>query len=298
MTHHHRRHPAGLLLIGLVLWLAGCAEWRGQPDRARVAPVPATVKVQSGDTVYGIARRYGLPVRDIIAVNALSPPFVINVGQTLVLPRARYHEVERGDTVYQIARRYGIQQSELIRKNEIQPPYTIRVGQRLRLPGGRGEAGRANRPVARDQGRDGEGATASAFRGGGFQWPVQGRVISRYGAKQGGQHNDGINIAAPRGTPILAAESGTVVYAGNELRGFGNLLLIKHNGGWMTAYAHSQKLLVKRGQRVRRGQLIARVGSSGIVDRPQLHFEIRKGTRAINPEPLLAALPAQMSAAR
>ena len=109
------------------------------------------------------------------------------------------------------------------------------------------------------------------------------------GPKKNGLHNDGINIAAPRGAPVLAAENGVVAYAGNELRGFGNLLLIKHADGWMTAYAHTESLLVGPGDRVRRGQIVARVGDSGSVATPQLHFEIRKGTRAVNPSRLLAA---------
>lgn len=121
-----------------------------------------------------------------------------------------------------------------------------------------------------------------------FLWPVQGRVISRFGPKPGGLHNDGLNIAAPRGTPIRAAENGVVVYAGSELAGFGNMVLLKHADGYVTAYAHAADVLVRRGDQVRRGQAIARVGSSGNVDRPQLHFEIRKGRRAINPKARLA----------
>jgi murein DD-endopeptidase MepM/ murein hydrolase activator NlpD len=123
----------------------------------------------------------------------------------------------------------------------------------------------------------------SKLSGKGFLWPLSGKIISRYGRKARGLHNDGINIAAPRGTPVRAAQNGVVAYYGNELRGFGNLILIKHDKGYMTAYAHADKVLVKRGQRVKRGQVIARVGSSGSVAVPQLHFEIRKGRRPVNP---------------
>ena len=100
------------------------------------------------------------------------------------------------------------------------------------------------------------------------------------------------SISAPRGSPVRAAGSGTVAYAGNELRGFGNLLLIRHAGGWVTAYAHNEKLLVQRGQKVRQGQAITRVGSTGSVTKPQLHFELRRGRRAIDPEGQLAVAPA------
>ena len=116
-----------------------------------------------------------------------------------------------------------------------------------------------------------------------FLWPVKGRVIVGFGPRESGLHNDGINISAPVGTSIKAAENGVVAYAGNELRGFGNLLLIKHSDGYTTAYAHTSEILVKRGDRVKRGQIIARVGSSGSVTQPQLHFEIRKGPRAVDP---------------
>jgi murein DD-endopeptidase MepM/ murein hydrolase activator NlpD len=114
-------------------------------------------------------------------------------------------------------------------------------------------------------------------------WPVNGKVISVYGAKVGGQHNDGINIAAPLGTPVRAADNGVVVYAGNELRGFGNLLLVRHADGWVSAYAHCDALLVKRGEQVKRGQVIARVGQTGAVGSPQLHFELRKSGQAVDP---------------
>jgi murein DD-endopeptidase MepM/ murein hydrolase activator NlpD len=116
-----------------------------------------------------------------------------------------------------------------------------------------------------------------------FLWPVNGKIISPFGPKDGGLHNDGINIAAPLGTPVHAADSGVVVYAGNELRGFGNLLLVRHADGWVSAYAHCDALLVKRGDNVKRGQVIARVGQSGNVNAPQLHFELRKGAEAVDP---------------
>ena len=122
---------------------------------------------------------------------------------------------------------------------------------------------------------------------GSFLPPVSGRVISGFGAKKNGLHNDGINYAVPLGTPVKAAENGVVVYAGNDLPGFGNLLLVKHANGYVTAYAHTQSFLVKQGSRVKRGQVIAKSGKSGNVVEPQLHFEIRQGSRAINPQKLL-----------
>ncbi|NBC34141.1 MAG: peptidoglycan DD-metalloendopeptidase family protein [Alphaproteobacteria bacterium] len=116
-----------------------------------------------------------------------------------------------------------------------------------------------------------------------FQWPVQGRLIGRFGPTGAGGHNDGIDIAAEAGTPIIAAADGEVAYAGNELRGYGNLLLIRHDGGWVTAYAHTDRMLVERGDQVVAGQVIATVGRSGSISEPMLHFEIRRGSDAVNP---------------
>ncbi len=116
-----------------------------------------------------------------------------------------------------------------------------------------------------------------------FQWPLRGRLISNFGAKEGGLHNDGINIQAKPGSKVQAADNGVVVYVGNELRGFGNLVLLKHSDNWVTAYAHNERALVRRGQKVKRGQAIAQAGATGGVTRPQLHFEVRKKGKAVDP---------------
>ncbi|MGA7805921.1 M23 family metallopeptidase, partial [Bradyrhizobium sp.] len=116
-----------------------------------------------------------------------------------------------------------------------------------------------------------------------FRWPVRGKVITSYGAKTNGKSNDGINLAVPEGTPVKAAEDGVVAYAGNELKGYGNLVLIRHANGYVTAYAHASELLVKRGDTIKRGQVIAKSGQSGEVASPQLHFEIRKGSTPVDP---------------
>ena len=120
-----------------------------------------------------------------------------------------------------------------------------------------------------------------------FLKPVNGKIISNYGDKADGQHNDGINIQAMKGDPVRAAENGQVVYVGNEIEGYGNMILLRHKDQYMTAYAHMAKTLVKKGDTIRRGQTIGTVGSTGFVDKPQLHFEIRKGKKAIDPSGLI-----------
>ena len=245
-------------------------------------------------------------MRALIDANKLRPPYRLLAGQRLTFPQARRHVIRRGETLYGISRRYSVNLYTLARANRILPPYHIRAGQNLSIPY---QAARQIQTVRR---QPSPSKTASRrpstkpslapaparkplprperITGTGFIWPVRGRVVSNFGPKGKGLHNDGINIVAPRGTPVRASENGVVVYAGNELRGFGNLLLIKHHGGLITAYAHTDAMVVRRGDKVQRGQIVARVGSSGNVASPQLHFEIRRGRQAIDPRVQLQPL--------
>ncbi len=381
-----------LILVAATLSACGGLQWPPQPQphlanppRAAAAPVAVangqsrTVAVQSGETLFDLAKRTGVTPRAIIETNNLQPPYRIAKGQTLILPASKTHTVIRGDTLYGISRYYGVDAYELARLNNLAPPYNIRANQSLILPGGdtrtptsvetvdrSGSTGPTSIPAPSPRGpalekvhvieearvasigpdrsaplqaavqvpasvsatstspaavnvapayvpatpavshvepgtpveRPAEAAPqpekaqlaslpTAALRGKGgsgrFVWPVQGKLASEYGPKGDGLHNDGINIVAAKGTPVHAAASGVVAYAGNEIRGFGNLLLIQHSDGWMTAYAHNDKLLVKRGDRVEQGQQVGAVGSTGNVVSPQLHFEIRRGKRAVDP---------------
>jgi len=125
--------------------------------------------------------------------------------------------------------------------------------------------------------------TPEPMSGNSFRWPVKGRVIAEFGTRPDGGHNDGIDLAVPQGTEVKAAENGVVAYAGNELKGYGNLVLIRHANNWVSAYANNEELLVKRGDKVSRGQTIAKAGATGSVSRPQVHFELRKGSRPVDP---------------
>ena len=262
-----------------VLWLAtGCSfdsgrvqllnwNWFGTPDK---------VTVQRGDTLYSISKRYNVPLRDLIEINNLTPPYTLIIGRQLRLPTAKFHTVAKGDTLYNISKRYGVDVTTLSRVNHLQAPYTLSIGQRLALPGSV-SGGEVHTPAPVKT------ATVSKYRKSKFAWPLQGTVISHYGTIGKGRNNDGINIKAKLGAAVKAADAGRVAYAGNELKGFGNLILIKHNDGWITAYAHNDRLFVKKGQKVKKGEKIAAAGSTGSVNTPQLHFEIRSGTKALNP---------------
>ena len=245
-----------------------------------------TVTVEKGDTVFGIARRHGVNAREIIELNGLEPPYALKLGQKLRIPGGDHHSVVPGDTLYSISRRFSVDISKLMAANGIDESHGIIIGQILVIPAAStGKLAPATSvadvvPAAPDE------VAPPTVRplAGGFIWPARGTVISAYGGKQGGTRNDGINIRVPRGTQVLAAAAGTVAYAGNELKGFGNLILLRHDQGWVSAYAHNDDILVSRGQAVNKGAVIARAGASGLVTEPQLHFELRQGARALDPQ--------------
>lgn len=250
------------------------------------------VIVGPGDTVYGLSRRHRVSVRAIIEANRLRPPYHLIKGARIVLPRAPEHVVKRGETLSAISRNYQIGLYELARLNALGAPYTIRVGQRLKISSVAASE-KAEKKVARSKSRSRTvmASPKSIPRpprlSGGFLWPVRGRVVSGYGSRSNGLYNDGIDISAPEGTAVRASENGVVAYAGDDLKAFGNMLLIRHAGGWVTAYAYNERLLVKRGDVVRKGQTVALVGSTGTVTRPQLHFELRRGNRTFDPSKIL-----------
>jgi murein DD-endopeptidase MepM/ murein hydrolase activator NlpD len=238
--------------------------------------------VQRGDTLLVVARRLKVDFQTLARINNKTAPHTIYIGEKLKVPGA-YGAATPG------AAQAGGGNDALV----IASPNA---------PGGQAKPSRTSTQVAAtlpappDDGLGGSAPRHPAFQpqqplpqappplaGRGFIWPVRGEVLSEFGPIAKGQNNDGINIAAARGTPIKAAENGIVAYVGNELKGFGNLVLVKHADGWISAYAHVDQLMVRKGDQVRRGQSIATVGSSGSVASPQLHFELRRGTEAVNP---------------
>jgi murein DD-endopeptidase MepM/ murein hydrolase activator NlpD len=301
-----------------------------------------SIVVESGQTLYSIARANNLTADQLAAANSIPPPYAIRVGQTLIVPgraspvtpsatsepqtiQAAYapsertqfgqgptHVVRPGETLFAVGRAYQIDPFAVAQYNRLSEPYTLKVGQTLRIPSSEPTASRpSGSPTTLDQqlaerqaapreperralapaperidipqapsdtAGQPEESIASTFR-----WPVQGRVISTFGPKPTGMRNEGINIAVPEGTSVRAAESGVVAYAGNELKGYGNLVLIRHDGGWVTAYAHNKELFVSRGDTVKRGDVVAHAGQTGSVTSPQVHFEIRKGATAVDP---------------
>jgi len=222
------------------------------------------------------------------------------------------HVVAAGETLTTIAHRYHKPRAALAKANSLPPDAKLRVGQRLTIPGLKAPvaaapakppivaapkappaptnpkvalneppaSARIATPVPSIETESGAGEAAPGTPS--FRWPVRGRIISGFGARNG-QQNDGIDLSVPEGTSVKAADDGVVAYAGNELKGYGNLVLVRHQNGYVTAYAHASELMVKRGDTVKRGQIIARSGQTGNVTAPQLHFEIRKGKVPVDP---------------
>jgi murein DD-endopeptidase MepM/ murein hydrolase activator NlpD len=277
--------------------------------------------VQRGETLYSISRSTGVDAYSLAQANDLQPPFSISVGQQLKVPSPTGYAVAsapapESPTAPQAPAPRGYQMDTLPVSPgaQVTPPVDSNSAglpaipqQPATEPAPLPEASVPARGTAVPQAEN-EPAVATApspqaaapvadpkqdtvlppRSGRTFSWPVRGRVLAGFGPTPDGLHNDGINIAARAGAPVTAAENGVVVYAGSELKGFGNLLLVRHADGWMTAYAHLDKSLVKKGQKVTKGQAIGTVGSTGGVSQPQLHFEIRRGTQAVDPAKFLS----------
>jgi murein DD-endopeptidase MepM/ murein hydrolase activator NlpD len=248
--------------------------------------------VQSGDTMYSIARRYDVSVNELMAANGGST--VARLGQKVVIPgggRAPQAQPEPRVQLASVDPQAVPTPAPAVMTpppvglpppaaGTLTPPAPPPVEQQVAVAPQTGAAA-AQAPAAPQA--SAPAPKAESATGSGFRWPVRGRVISEFGKKPNGERNDGINMAVPEGTAVKAAEDGTVIYSGNELKSYGNLILVRHENGWVSAYAHNSELKVKRGEQVRRGQIVALSGMSGGVTTPQVHFELRKDATPVNP---------------
>jgi murein DD-endopeptidase MepM/ murein hydrolase activator NlpD len=241
-------------------------------------------------------------------------------------PGERVYTVQPGDTPTSIAQKVGSDERAIMVRNDGRGD-SLQIGQKLVIPAASSAPAVAQAPAASSGVRKVKTTTIPApgdettqnttkapaaapktpsqvastsqlpnpdpMSGNSFRWPVKGRVISGFGTKSDGGHNDGINISVPQGTPVKAAENGVVAYAGNELKGYGNLVLVRHANNWVSAYANNEELLVSRGEKVSRGQVISKAGTTGSATQPQVHFELRKGSRPVDPTKYMSSMTAQ-----
>jgi murein DD-endopeptidase MepM/ murein hydrolase activator NlpD len=266
--------------------------------------------VRAGDTLYRIGNETGVGGDAIARANDLFPPYILNVGQKLDIPAGLYHRVSAGETGIAIARAYGVAWGDLVSLNSLSEPYVLRAGQFLRLPNAASAmpvpaeskdsgfvldidaivTGSQPAKPAADQPTVSLGTPVALPGGfaGQWGWPLAGNIVGRFGVLGGGRVNDGIKIAAAKGSNVAAAGDGVVVYSGNEIGVLGGLVMIDHGGGWITAYGHLGTLAVKRGTKVKRGHLLGTVGETGLATTPQLHFEMRQNRKPVDP---LSRLP-------
>ncbi len=250
-----------------------------KPVAAAAAPSNVHI-VNRGDTLMSIARRNHVPVAELARANNLDTSARLSLGMKLTVPGAKSAAAAPVAPVMQ----------PVVAAAPVQPVATVAAPatkmaavvqpQSARLAQATTNVAVEEKPVVEAAAVKPSEATGALPT---FRWPVRGKVITSYGAKTNGKSNDGINLAVPEGTPVKAAEDGVVAYSGNELKGYGNLVLVRHSNGYVTAYAHASELMVKRGDPIKRGQIIAKSGQSGEVGSPQLHFEIRKGSSPVDP---------------
>ena len=300
-----------VLSSGTVL-LTGCSPnlslTRAEPAPVTVAPlrqaveaVPANfmINVRVGDRLYDLAARYRVTPQSIIQENNLVAPFTLKTGQSLKIIPPRTHIVQFGDSVNLISQRYAVSPYQLAQLNNLELPFELTVGQKLQLPmsldfgvldnnvsGGSSSAIAVTFPTQKSQQR--KAFVAPKLGSGGFSWPVQGEIITEFGPSARGVHNDGVNIATDMGAPVIVSATGTVAFVGDNIKNFGKLVLVKHDGGIITAYAHLDSISVQEGDVLAAGDPIGNVGSTGRVDRPQLHFEIRKSRQPIDPRTMIS----------
>ncbi|MEW6149584.1 MAG: peptidoglycan DD-metalloendopeptidase family protein, partial [Pseudomonadota bacterium] len=243
---------------------------------AAVAAPSSTHFVNQGDTLASIARKNRISTAELARANGIDPSAKLKLGTRLTVPGAKTAAVAAPAAPVAAAPVAGTLQpvaaapAPATKMAAVAPVQSARLAQATSNV----EEKPAETPA---KAAEATGALPT------FRWPVRGKVVTSYGAKTNGKSNDGINLAVPEGTPVKAAEDGVVAYSGNELKGYGNLVLVRHSNGYVTAYAHASELLVKRGDTIKRGQVIAKSGQSGEVASPQLHFEIRKGSSPVDP---------------
>ncbi|MBB4259620.1 MULTISPECIES: LysM peptidoglycan-binding domain-containing M23 family metallopeptidase [unclassified Bradyrhizobium] len=246
---------------------------------AAIAAPPSTHFVNHGDTLASIARKNHITSAELARANGLDPSAKLKLGTRLTVPGAKTAALAAPVAAAPVgaAPVVGTLQPVAAAPAPATKMATVAApvqSARLAQATTNVEEKPAETPAKAAE-------TTSALPT--FRWPVRGKVVTSYGAKTNGKSNDGINLAVPEGTPVKAAEDGVVAYSGNELKGYGNLVLVRHSNGYVTAYAHASELMVKRGDTIKRGQVIAKSGQSGEVASPQLHFEIRKGSSPVDP---------------
>ncbi len=238
------------------------------------------IKILTGDTIGSLSKKYKVTKKELIKYNKLKSPYILKPGKFIKIPVPKKYKIKKGDTLYKIAKCNSINITEIKNKNKIINEKKLIVKSILNLPYyAKNKCRFNNKKISRKNKIKLKPIKPEQI----FNWPAQGKIITYFGKQTGGRKNDGINIMSVKGNPVRAALNGKVIYRGNELLAWGNLIIIKHKNNWTTAYAHLDKLLVRKGEIVKTGDIIASVGSTGNVDKSQLHFQVRKKSKPVDP---------------
>lgn len=241
-------------------------------------PAPAEHKIGVNDTLLRVSRMYDVSTSELVRLNRLSQPYTLHVGQVLRLPPSFERTQNAMAVVEGAGAADGVMPPQPTPAQKPKDDRQLTKAATKAAPGAVASVKPEAKPArALTQKVTGTGTPV-------FGWPVRGKIISAYGPKDGGLYNEGVNIAAAKGTAVKAAAHGTVVYVGDDLHSYGNMVLVRHNEGYVTAYAHLTKATVARGDTVNGGQVLGEVGNTGTVSQPQLHFEIRKGGQTLDPQ--------------
>jgi murein DD-endopeptidase MepM/ murein hydrolase activator NlpD len=264
------------------------------------AKYAGTYMVKPGESLYGIARTYKVPFTELQQVNQIADARKVKPGTVIkvpgVAPLAAAEALPQATTAAAPAPRVTQPSAPSFGQSTAAQPTVINANKQVAALGDKSSNDAAPIPPSSPAAKGDRVAVAApaaaeqAVDSVKLRWPAQGKVIGAFGGRPDGTHNDGINLSVPLGTDVHAAESGVVAYAGSELKGYGNLVLIRHDNGWVTAYAHNDELLVKRGDKIKRGQVIGKAGKTGTVDQPQVHFELRQGSKPVDPTPFMEKL--------
>ena len=238
------------------------------------------IKIVTGDTLDSISKKYKVTKKELIRFNKIKYPYILKPGKFIKIPLSKRYKIKKGDTLYKIAKCSSTNILEIKNKNNNLNEKKLIVGSVINLPYYSIDNCKLKSKKIAKKNRSIKKSIKSKEI---FIWPVQGSIITYFGKQKGGRKNDGINILSVKGNPVRAAMTGKVIYRGNELLAWGNLIIIKHKNNWTTAYAHLDKLLVKKGEIIKTGDIIASVGATGNVDKSQLHFQVRKNSKPLDP---------------
>ena len=238
-------------------------------------------EVKEGETLNGIANRAGVSASELARANGLAEPYVVRVGQKLIIPRQHRHTVAEGETGFSIAYKYCVPFSEIAVANNLPQNGVLKTGQTLVIPA----------IIAKDgQSAAGQGPQDR------FIWPLEGEILAPFNSTDSSRGHNGIDIAASIGAPVKASRDGKVIFAGDEPVRYGKMVIIAHDGGWHSAYGHLSSISARKGAQVSMGDVIGHAGSTGEAEEPELHFELRKANRPVDPVRQLAS-PAQLRTA-